>query len=136
MRKPILIFPFFSFSLISFGQVIKGKILDQQTNNTISFASIYFSGSLYGIISDQDGYFELDISNHTARPLTFSAIGYYSYTLTEFLSKEPLLVYLIPKVYEIKEVAISRKIKEVAVSRKSLSRERKLNLKIFKNAFL
>lgn len=127
MRKYIIIFLFISFSLISYSQVIKGTIFDQQTNNSISFASIYFSGTFDGIISDQDGNFELDITKHASRPLTISAVGYYSYTLTEFLSKEPLVVYLIPKIYEIKEVAISSK---------SLSRDRKANLKIFKNAFL
>ncbi|MCK5137242.1 MAG: carboxypeptidase-like regulatory domain-containing protein [Bacteroidales bacterium] len=127
IRKCILLFLFFSTCASAFNQVIKGTVFDKETNNAISFAAIYFGGTFVGTTSDQDGRFELDISKNTSMPLTISAIGYYSFSLTDLSSVEPYLVYLTPKVYEINEAAVSAK---------SLARERRMNLKLFKNAFI
>lgn len=127
MKKYILIFLFTNFYLVAYNQVIKGTILDKQTKSTISFAAVYFSGTSVGTTSDQDGNFVLDITEYTSMPLTISAVGYYSFTLTDFSTDEPYMIYLTPKVYEIKQVSIGAK---------SLVRERKVNLKLFKKEFL
>jgi hypothetical protein len=60
-------------------------------------------------------------------PLTISALGYYSITLPDFSKDKPLVVYLTPKVFELNEVVIKSK---------SLSRERKEKLILFRNEFL
>lgn len=127
MRKYILLFLFTNFYLVAYNQVIKGAVLDKQTISTISFAAVYFSGTFVGTASDQDGNFVLDITKYTSMPLTISAVGYYSFTLTDFSTDEPYMIYLTPKVYEIKQVSIGAK---------SLVRERKANLKLFKKEFL
>lgn len=127
MRKYILLFLFTNFYLVAYNQVIKGTILDKQTKSTISFAAVYFSGTFVGTTSDQDGNFVLDITKYTSMPLTISVVGYYSFTLTDFSTDEPSMIYLTPKVYEIEEVSVGAK---------SLARKRKVNLRLFKNEFL
>ena len=127
MRKYILISLFINFCAVAYNQVIKGTILDNQTKSTISFAAVYFSGTFVGTTSDQDGNFELDITKYASRPLTISTVGYYSFTLTDFSTGEPCMIYLTPKVYEIEEVSVSAK---------SLARKRKVNLRLFKKEFL
>jgi len=126
MKKFILIFLFASFNIVAYNQLIKGTVLEKKTNNPIS-AAIYFNGTFVGTLSDLKGNFELDVSNNVSMPLTISSIGYYSVTLTEFLTTKPLIIYLTPKVYEVSEVVISSK---------SLARRRITNLNLFKKVFL
>ena len=127
MRNLILIILFIHFNIAAYNQLIKGTILDEKTKNTISFASVYLNGTFVGTTTDQNGNFELNISQHTSLPLTISAIGYYSATLAGFPFDKPIIIYLTPKVYELSEVVINAK---------SYSRKRKANLKFFKNEFL
>jgi CarboxypepD_reg-like domain len=105
MKKFILIFLFANFNIVAYNQVIKGTVLENKTNSPI-FAAIYFSGTFVGTLSDLNGNFELDISKNASMPLTISSIGYYSVTLTDFLTYKPLIIYMTPKVYEVKEVDI------------------------------
>jgi hypothetical protein len=127
MRKFILLLLFINFFKIAYNQVIKGTVLDNETKSPIGFASIYFSGTTSGTQSDQKGNFELDVSKNASIPLTISAIGYYSSTLTDFSTDTPHIIYLNPKTYQLNEVSINSK---------SLARKRKENLLLFKNVFL
>jgi hypothetical protein len=127
MRKFILIFLFLNFYLVAYNQVIKGTILDQKTLDKINFAYIYFNGTSVGTNSDQNGNFELDISKNASMPLTISALGYYSVTLTDLSAANPVLVHMKPKVFELNDVVIKGK---------SLARRRQLNLNLFREAIL
>jgi hypothetical protein len=129
MRKIILIYLFFSFSIAAYNQIITGIIRDQSTGDIIPMASAYFSGTFVGTSSGQDGSFRLDISKNGSMPLTISAIGYNTITLdlTGSSEEKPLLINLVPKVFELKEVIIDGK---------SNARERKSNLILFRKAFL
>jgi hypothetical protein len=127
MRKIILFLLLISFCPIGYSQIIRGTVLDKSNNSKISFASIYLNGTFVGTQSDLNGNFELDISKNPSMPLTISYIGYYSVTLTGFSTDKPLLIYMTPKVYELKEVVISSK---------SLVKRRRANLNLFKNVFL
>jgi hypothetical protein len=127
MRRLILISLLISFSTAVYNQVIKGTVFDKDTKSIINFASIYFNGTVTGTSTDGKGNFELDISKHSSMPLTISAIGYYSVTLTDLSSSKPFLIYLSPKVFELSEVIIRSR---------SHERERKSNLKLFKTEFL
>ncbi len=60
-------------------------------------------------------------------PLTISALGYYSVTLTVVSPAKPLIIFMKPKLYELKEVVISGKSNE---------NERKRNVKLFTDTFL
>jgi hypothetical protein len=126
LKKLILIFIFLNFYILAYNQVIKGTVLENKTNTPI-IATIYFNGTFAGTLSDQNGNFELDISKNTSLPLTISSIGYYSVTLADFSTDKPLIVYMTPKVYEVKEVVVSSG---------SLVKRRRANLNLFKNVFL
>ena len=127
MKKFIFIFLLANICLIAYNQVIKGTVLDQKTHDKIFYASVYFNGSFIGTYSDENGDFALNISHFTSSPLTISALGYYSVTMTDFSTEKPLIIYLIPKAYEIEEVVIKAK---------PYARERARNLKIFRENFL
>ncbi len=127
MNKYILILLFFYCSLPAFNQVIRGSVLDHQTGDTIGYASVYFSGTFVGTTTNQDGSFKLDVTKYSTRPLTISAVGYYSSSLADFSSGEHHLVRMRPKVYDIEEISVTAN---------SLARERKANLKLFRKEFL
>jgi hypothetical protein len=127
MRKLMLLFLCVIFYTTAYSQVIKGTILDGHTKNPIMSASIYFNGTFVGTSSDQNGKFELDISNNTSLPLTISSIGYNSVTLKEYAGSERFVISLTPRVYELGEVIIENK---------KYKKKRRANLKLFKNEFL
>jgi hypothetical protein len=111
----------------AFSQVIQGVVLDQDTRDTIDYASVYFNGTFVGTNTDKHGNFILDVTDHAGLPLTISAIGYYSETLSDFSTDSFLVICLAPKVYELQEVIVNAK---------SLEGKRKRNLMLFKNEFL
>jgi hypothetical protein len=127
IRNLVLIFLLIGCHSVAYNQVIKGIVLDKNTNSPISFAYLYFSGTFAGTQSDLNGNFELDVSKNSSAPLTISAIGYYSSTLTDFSTGKSHIIYLSPKLYALKEVTINAK---------SLARKRKANLILFKEEFL
>lgn len=126
MKKLLVLFLFINFYISAYSQTVRGTILDKNTKGAIDFATIYISGTYLGTYSDKDGNFELDISKYASLPLTISALGYYSVTLTKSANSDKNIIYMIPKVFELKEVVIKDK---------SLKNKRKNNLKLFKNAF-
>ena len=126
MKKIILILLFASFNIVAFNQIITGTVLENNTNKP-NTATIYFNGTFVGTLSDLNGNFKLDISKNTLMPLTISSIGYYSVTLSDFLAHTPLVIYMTPKVYEVKEVVIASK---------SLAKRRVANLNLFRKVFL
>lgn len=128
MRKLILLFFLFCIHLVAYNQVIKGTIFDINTKSTIYSASVFFDGTSFGTLSDENGNFQLDISKyHPSMPLTISALGYYSVTLKDFSSAKPNLVYMNPKPFELNDVTVNAKFHGL---------ERSENLTIFRNEFL
>jgi hypothetical protein len=126
MKKLLVLILFINFHITAYNQVIRGTILDKNTKSAIDFATIYISGTYLGTYSDKEGNFELDISKYASLPLTISALGYYSVTLTKSTASDKNIIYMTPKVFELEEVVIKDK---------SLKNKRKNNLKLFKNAF-
>jgi hypothetical protein len=127
MKRIILSLLAVSFFQIGYTQIVKGTILDNSNNLKINFASIYINGTSAGTNTDQNGYFELDITKYSSLPLTISALGYSTVTLTDFSREKPLEIYLTPKPFELNEVVVSAK---------STSKERKAKLRLFRDQFL
>ena len=127
MKRIVLFLLVVNFFQVGHTQIVKGTILDKSNNLKINFASIYINGTSVGTNSDQNGYFELDITKYSSLPLTISALGYYSVTLTDFSREKPIEVYLTPKTFELNEVVVAAK---------STAKERKANLKLFRDQFL
>ncbi|RLD92374.1 MAG: hypothetical protein DRJ13_16670, partial [Bacteroidetes bacterium] len=108
-------------------QVITGTVLDQESREPIDFASVFFNGTFVGTTTDEQGHFELDISKYATRPLTISAVGYASASISEFVPGEQHQVKLVRKLFDIDEVTVSTK---------SLVRRRRVNMRIFRNEFI
>ncbi|MEJ2596538.1 MAG: carboxypeptidase-like regulatory domain-containing protein [bacterium] len=126
-KTALLALLFLTCVLNSFGQVIRGVVLDSGSGLPIDFASVFFSGTFVGTTTDSEGHFELDIGEYKSRPVTISAVGYYSRMLSEFDPDESLNVELKERVYELEEA-------EVTTS--SLVRKRKACMRIFKQEFI
>ena len=127
MKKLVLVFLFLNLYLVTYNQIIKGTILDKNTKNPIAYATVFFSTTSVGSYTDDKGFFKLDIRNIISMPLTVSALGYYSTNISNYSPDKEILVYLTPKVFELKEVVINAKGKEPL---------RKQNLDIFRREFL
>jgi hypothetical protein len=127
MKKIILFLLLVNFFQAGQSQIVKGTLYDKSDNQVINFASIYINGTSAGTHSDKNGYFELDISKYSSHPLTVSALGYFTLTITDFSVEKPIEIYLSPKTFELNEVVVSAK---------STSKDRKASLKLFKNQFL
>jgi hypothetical protein len=127
MRKIILLFLLISFTQLGYSQIIKGRILDQYTDSTINFASVYFNGTFVGTSTNKNGSFDLDVSKYRSMPLTISALGYYSVSITNFSGDNVLSIYLTPKVFELNEVVVSAK---------GYAQARRENIRLFKQQFL
>lgn len=115
------------FGAIVYCQVIKGTVYDSETKIPIQYAAVYFTGTLIGTSSDEDGKFELDISKYKSKPLTIRAVGYQTFILDSILADKHYKIFLQLDSYEIEEVRVETK---------NLVKRRKANLKLFKREFL
>jgi hypothetical protein len=127
MKKLISVFLFLNLYLVAYNQIIKGTILDKNTKGPVAYATVYFNTTSVGSYTDDKGFFKLDIGNITSMPLTISALGYYSTNLSDYSPNKDILVYLTPKLFELKEVVVNARGREAT---------RKQNLDIFRREFL
>ncbi len=127
MKNTILLLSFSILWQVANSQIINGTILDKETKTPVAYAAVYFDGTSVASYSDANGSFRLDIRNNTSMPLTISALGYYSVTVNDFFPGKDILVYLEPKVFEMKDVSVNAK------GNPNIRRE---NLAIFRREFL
>lgn len=127
MNKYFFLFLIIVSFLKTNGQTISGRILNVQTKKAIPFSTIYYDQTFIGISADQSGIFTIKKIKNQTIPLIISAIGYYSVILKDYSDKEYLEIALSPKTYEINEVSIKAR---------SLERQRKRYLRIFKKEFI
>lgn len=102
----------FNFQLL--GQpatnLLKGKVIDQETKEGIAFVSIGIEGTFLGTATNPDGYFELRIpEEHQSKNLYFSAIGYQniSFPISNFLQQQNIEIALSPQSYRIQEIDVA-----------------------------
>ena len=127
MKRSLTCLLFIIISLNAYDQVIDGTVFSNKDKKPVEGASVFFNGTFIGTYTDREGHFKLDISKAINMPLTVSAMGFYSVSLTQVSSSKPIVVYMVPRVFELSEVVISDK---------DLSRVRKRNLRVFKDEFL
>jgi hypothetical protein len=127
MRNLVLIVFLLNFYAATFSQAIRGTVLDKQSHNRIPNALVYLNGTFVRTNSDKNGKFELDITKFASMPLVISAPGYYSITISILNPEQPVLISLKPKP----------SIPDYGIINSSIdSKQRKVDLKIFKNIFL
>ena len=109
MRTILATFSFiFLFTQLSFAQsIIYGTVTDVVTNEQLPFATISFSGTTIGTISNGQGQYSLQIPDPPpSESVTISYIGYESKTfLIEDLKRTPEIV-LSPSITQLKELVI------------------------------
>jgi CarboxypepD_reg-like domain len=127
MKKIILVLLAINFSATAYNQSITGTILDKETNKPVFSSAVFFNGTSVGTLSDKDGNFSLKNLDHSSIPLSVSAIGYYSVSLPSYSTSKPNIIYLRPRLFELNEVIVNDK---------SHARERRTNLRTFRNVFL
>jgi hypothetical protein len=126
MKRYIVSIVFLLFlSQVAKSQIIKGRLLDVETDSAVSFASVYFSAAYKGTSSDNEGYFQLPVSEYQGQTIVFSSLGYES----AFLEK-----YEEGTFYEIHMKPRQTLLEDVVVEPDEMPRE--LKERIFKNQFL
>jgi hypothetical protein len=127
MYRILLFFLLSHLAMSALGQVITGRILDQETREPVPLASVFFNGTFVGTSADESGRFELDVSEYFTKPLTISAVGYYPHVLEHLASGHRYTILLERDLYEIEEATISGR---------DIARKRKEYMRLFKLEFL
>ena len=106
-RNLYLILVIISFSTTLFGQVLKGLITDSD-GKSIPFSTVYIKEIAYGTAANQDGEFELKLSEGKYT-CTFQSMGYQPVTKSIVIDKAILAINIVlpAMVYDLKEVVIS-----------------------------
>ncbi|MEA2043622.1 MAG: carboxypeptidase-like regulatory domain-containing protein [Bacteroidota bacterium] len=98
----------FILTIVSFNssaREISGYVLDKGTNEPIPFSSAWIKGSSTGTPTDENGYFELSISDNDT--LCVSSLGYQMVEIpAKQITEIPLNIYLINQVNELDEIII------------------------------
>ncbi len=107
MKKLFLIFFLFP-ALLSFSQTkIRGEVIDEETFEGVPFASIMFSGTNIGCVSDYEGHFFVK-TDKKSESIIVSCIGY----VTDTVKIKPncfqeLRILLKPDSYNIGEIIVT-----------------------------
>lgn len=127
MIKQGVLFLLLGFQIAAYNQVLTGIVIDKTTKEKLPFAALYFSGTTVGVSTDINGKFVFDISKYATKPISISAMGYYSKVIQYYESDPALVIKLRPQVYDLEEAVVKSK---------SLVRQRKANLRIFRREFI
>lgn len=93
----------------TFSQNTTAKLIDKNTKSPIPFATIQTSPSR-GVISNEEGYFSLNLEVGNLNTITISCMGYQSKTLTiETLKASDFIIALETSINQLNEVYISNK---------------------------
>ena len=127
---PFLIFFFYSF--ISFGQTgtLRGHIYDAESGEPIAYASVQIINSKEGVISDEDGFFQLSAVPSGIQRVQVSYLGYLDTLLEIDIISNKIkyqLIYLTRSTIELQTVDISaskeRARSEIQIGQIQLSKE-------------
>lgn len=91
-------------------KTITGKVVNEITNEAVSYTNISIEGTFYGTASDEDGNFELKIPEEMIPgKISFSAVGYIqgNFTITNLLDRDHNIIKLRPTSYDIENVDVA-----------------------------
>lgn len=99
---------FFCTFFSSFGQqLLRGEIFDQESKESLPFATISFTGTANGTVSNAQGYFQLQIpKEYSTGSLSISYIGYNAVKLSIPDLDEAVRIGLEPSVTQLEELVI------------------------------
>lgn len=107
MKKVLFFFIFILLAQTILAQ-ITGRVIDASNQQPILGASIFFSNTSRGTVTQQDGSFQLSLPGNGRFELVVSYIGYETYTTTILSNQIPskLEIKLKPKATELDEVIV------------------------------
>ncbi len=97
------------FQLIAQAQSVSGVVTNQETDEAVSYASIFIKGSQIGTISNAEGDFVFYYPDSLAKDtLVISAIGFHAYEilLDTLTQKDSLPILLVPNPYTLDQVLL------------------------------
>ncbi len=110
MCRTLLLFLLFqlAFNFLN-AQNFTAKIIDRNTQNPIPFAAIQFDEKS-GSISNEEGFFTIDLENKSAVNLTISCLGYSNITIaTQKISQNNFVIRLDEAINQLDEVYLSNR---------------------------
>jgi len=97
-------------------QIVEGTISDTKTNEKLQYVNIGLIGKATGTVTDNNGYFKLNLNNNNNDSLRISMIGYVpkTFLVSDFIRNNGnKVISLSPDNRQLKEVKVySRKPKE------------------------
>ena len=98
-------------SVYSQNKNLCGQVIDKETNQPVTFASVYFKNGSFGTFTDEQGHFCLQNIPQISDSLFISHIGYQtkSLVINDNDLKHKNEFYLKPSHYDLPEVAITGK---------------------------
>ncbi|MEE4286754.1 MAG: carboxypeptidase-like regulatory domain-containing protein [Mariniphaga sp.] len=106
----VLYFPAWAQTNTRVAQNIKGKVINQITNEAVAYTNIGIEGTFYGTASDAEGNFELKIPEEmVSRKIYFSALSFKNDTfpVSSLFEREFNIIKLEPQSYDIENVDIA-----------------------------
>jgi len=95
-------------------RTIEGKVINEITNEAVSYTNISIEDTFFGTASDEDGYFELKIPEEMmTKQINFSAVGFKrkSFSVTSLINRNYTIIKLKPQSYAIKDIDVEARSK-------------------------
>lgn len=109
----ILLIGLISISFAQKSNELLCKVLDFETKDPVSFATVRFDGVQNGVIADEDGEFRLPLDyKYSIRTIIVSSIGFETQNISVGILKENIIntIYLKPKVEALSAVVVTGKV--------------------------
>lgn len=98
----------FTISIHIYAKEIQGVVKDAETGKPVAFANISLKGYAYGTISNENGYFKINIpEKYNSKLLVFSFVGYETKEIIVKNTKSNITIKLKQIATQIEEVIIN-----------------------------
>ena len=106
MNMIFTLFLLFSFQIIFAQTTIRGKIIDNNTKETLIGANVIIKGTSIGTATNLDGYFEINTSDNFPIILIISYLGYANKEVVVEGNKRNRIILLLSDNKTLKEVRV------------------------------
>lgn len=109
MKHFIILFLFINLPIFAQINSLSGRVVDSETNKPLAFVNIIFENSFKGIMSTDNGSFEMKSDFKGNEYVIFSHIGYFQkrFSISEIINKKDLLIKLEPKIISSQTVLVT-----------------------------
>ncbi len=103
------------FQIDTLGQILRGQIIDSETNEPLEYVSVGIINTTFGAITDEKGFFEFGYKDQDSLSiLRISMIGFENQTFSiKELSQSDHVIKLAETSYEIDEIIITPSVEKI-----------------------